>query len=243
MPRRASQKNRLRTQQPARQPLLPWADGLPRALLRSLDTELSLREAKQAALVGYGYFSADEVASAVQAWRSRLERVLVVNRVPVDFGDRAPQGIATAALLEQIEDGTSARTLNGPHGPLVYENDPPPDGFIRVGSAKGVVVADEVRLTTTFASEGCEVPTSEAESVAFGLFSASFDVASDALCARLILLVQALEVMAVTESRDPKAQELIDRLVGEIREAAIQDQDRQCLIVAERARDFLLQRS
>lgn len=187
--------------------VLDEADESIRVVLRSAQKPEGIEGADKWVILGSGFKSAEDSATAAARWRSWLMLAFARSGIGVDFGDRAAKGAFTEAGLTWVEDTTGRRAVNDVHGTVVYECDPPPR-FASM-SVKPVLGRDSNRFMEGVAlARSKEATLSLEEQLAYELYSASFFATyADA---RFLLLMMALETLIDPQPKSEKAQKLID---------------------------------
>jgi hypothetical protein len=205
--------------------LLKEGDGR-RIWLSSAAADQPLKASDQAALRGAGFESEQQAAEAADFWRGVLERSFAAVNVGVDFGDRAPQGAWTPALLKTLEAQFDRPVFYDTHRLVIFSCEPTPD-FQR-GTASGVSPLAKKHWFRALQAAEREPALSQRERLAYDIYSASFFV-SEPPDARLMMLMMALETLMEQRDRDQTTQEHVQRLIAITAEATIEKNEKHSI--------------
>lgn len=200
--------------------LLLRAAKRERVALRVALPDVALKDATYLVLEGRGYRTEEVASASGERWRDVISRAFADVRLHADFGDRRPRGATiTPAGADWLRSmfGTDLQTplVAEASGVMTYPDDAKPK-FIRMrGSGVSSESAESISDAVTRAEESFR-SLSEAERIAFDLYSASFfqGHASDG---RFLMLMMAVESLIETEMRPEPVRLLLDRWVDEVR--------------------------
>jgi hypothetical protein len=188
----------------------------------------SIKDAKQWALFGEGYTSADEAEEAGKRFQDTLMIALAKMRIGVDFGDLPPKGASAEYRLGVLVPGGQRRLLDDVHGLQVFLAEPKP---IFIGVGIPTVISTQSLLS--FQKEFGDATTqnrrlTDRERLAFSLFNASyFEARAES---RLLLLVMAIEAIIDPLPKSRKAVQHVDRFIEEIKHSSLDPDERASLI-------------
>jgi hypothetical protein len=198
-------------------------------ILKRADGVGPLSQARRIAVVGRAFDDEASAAAAGMRWRGFVEAAFSAMHLAVDFGDRAAKGFVTDIGLEMTSQALGdTPTLNDVHGLMVYNDEPQPRLF-----ATGPAIATQSQngsavIRTVQEAMRRNIVRTEAEHVAYDLFSASFNTAG-VVDARFIMLMMAVEAMLVQEPRSPEAVVLVEELRARVEASTLSRSDKASL--------------
>lgn len=178
----------------------------------------ALKDSSELDLWGTGFPDETTARSAGVRWVSVVQRWLAALGAPANFGTRNPSsGGFTPTALRLVEDAASETSpsegkvaaYNDSWDLMVFPSEPAPVFIGASGVGLTVRAPAEAALAGLTASTLVDQPVDE---VAFDLYGASARV-SHVADARLVLLVMAVERLAVRKQRPAETRAHLDRLV------------------------------
>ena len=181
--------------------------------MRSYSVGEPIAEANDLLLTGSGYPSRDVAAHAAQRTMGYFQTAFARLRIGADFGVRAPAGAGLGTEFRaQLEEETGRPLLDDVHGAMIFPCEPPPRFFRAFGASITLTQSEAaLRAELGWAVAGDSIP-SEAEDIAYELFSASFAVAPNA-DARFLMLMMAIETLIEVQERPATVVEHVDGLI------------------------------
>ncbi len=191
-----------------------------KVVIRSLNADQPLTDSREIVIHGTGYPTEEEAASEGSRWRGHIMVGFARVSIGADFGDRAPMGGMSDWFLQQKRAANpDTQLFNDAPGVLVFPTDPPAT-FGRLQAA-GVVgkMGPEVVLAVRKARER-DAGLPDRLRLAYDLYSASFfQPAADA---RFLMLAMALETIIQQRGKPEDVRELVDALIGTVRDAGLE---------------------
>lgn len=196
------------------------------ALLRG-EREKNISESKNLSLTVRPFVSELDATGAADRWIDALKTGFARVLVGADFGERAPQGVVTAAGIEWLESEVDQRVLNDVHGASVYECEPDPR-FARM-SANAIVgkPLDRVLAAISLALEN-RVEMSTQERLSYDLFAASSREFS--VDARFVMLMMAVETLIRCDSREKSVRDHVSSLISATKQSGISKAERDSIV-------------
>lgn len=181
--------------------------------MRSYSVDEPIADAKDLLLMGSGYPSSDLAADAARRTVGYFQMAFARLRIGADFGRRAPAGGGLGGEFRaQLEEETGRPLLDDVHGAMIFPCEPSPRFFRAFGGSITLTQSEAaLRAELEQAAVRDTIP-SEAEDIAYDLFSASFAVAPNA-DARFLMLMMALETLIEVQERPAAVTEHVDALI------------------------------
>jgi hypothetical protein len=182
-----------------------------RVSIRPLNADLSVKEAREFALRGFGYATAEDATEDGQRWVGAMILGFVAEFLPADFEMRAPRGGFFQGMLDSISAGQEVAAYNDDPGLLVVPEYPPPT----FGRMRADVIAGRNANGTVNAIKDAYdaelVPNSRTQ-LAFEMFSAAENMPPGDTDSRFLMLMIAVEALIDPGDRPVSQVAVIDHL-------------------------------
>ena len=193
--------------------------------LKAHQRDNAIKDARDLVVTGESWDSEQDAREVGMRVKNSMMLALSTLRTGADFGDRRRGSFFYPAGLKMLERQTGERVLNDVHGLMTFTSHPPPRFAPMSASIERTIQPDRFLAAFERAYQTEYTPT-EAESLAFELYNASFFERTPRT--RFLTLVIAVEALLQPKERGPKA-------MAHVRYLIEQTQDSDALTDTEKA--------
>lgn len=189
--------------------ILPSRFVLP-CILRSTKNDEKIKDASELVLESSKYKTIEDATQAGETVKDALTLTLASLKIGANLGFKPSSGVITNEGIKYFEAQTKKRVLQGGLGLKVYETEPSPIFMQPSVEYKVSSPISKLVEVLNYAIEHQQIIT-EKEKVALQLFNTSFF--EDAVEARFLTLVMAIEVLLEFQPRPKTVQVHVNNLI------------------------------